>query len=124
LTLSESRNLSHPKEQLMTNTVKVTDDTFEELVLGADRPVLVDFWAQWCGPCRLIAPVLEDIAEEQSGKLLIAKLNIDENPMTTEKYKVLSIPLLGLFSNGELVKTVLGARPKASIMAEIGDDLV
>ncbi|MEV6851912.1 thioredoxin [Actinoplanes sp. NPDC051411] len=106
------------------HTVKVTDDTFADLVLGADRPVLVDFWAEWCGPCRLIAPILDDIAQEQEGQLLIAKLNIDENPVTTEQYKILSIPLLGLFKEGKLVKTVLGARPKASILLELEDELV
>jgi thioredoxin 1 len=105
------------------HTVVVNDDTFNDLVLGADRPVLVDFWAEWCAPCRLIAPILDDIAEEQNGKLLIAKLNIDDNPETAEAYRVLSIPLLGLFKGGKLVKTVLGARPKANILYELEDEL-
>jgi thioredoxin 1 len=83
----------------------------------------VDVWAEWCGPCRLIAPILDDIAEEQDGKLLIAKLNIDENPETTQAYRVLSIPLLGLFKGGELIRTVVGARPKASILHELEGEL-
>jgi thioredoxin 1 len=105
------------------HTIVVTDATFDDLVLGSDLPILVDFWAEWCGPCRLIAPILDDIADEQEGKLVIAKLNIDENPATTEAYKILSIPLLGLFKSGKLVKTVLGARPKAAILHELEAEL-
>jgi thioredoxin 1 len=103
------------------NTVIVTDATFEDDVLRADRPVIVDFWAEWCMPCRLVAPVLEEIAKEQAGRLIVAKLNVDDNPATAETYQVQSIPLMGVFSGGELVKSILGARPKPAIMEELAE---
>jgi thioredoxin 1 len=103
------------------NTKTVTDSSFDSDVLGAGEPVLVDFWAEWCGPCRQVAPVLEEIAGEQQGKLTIAKLNIDENPETARKYQVMSIPTMAVFHNGELVKTIVGARPKAAILRELTD---
>jgi thioredoxin 1 len=100
-------------------TLIVTDASFSEDVLKADRPVIVDFWAEWCMPCRLIAPVLEQIAEEQADKLLVAKLNVDENPGTASAYQVSSIPLMAVFSGGELVGSILGAKPKSAILAEL-----
>jgi thioredoxin 1 len=103
------------------NTKIVSDQSFDSDVLNADGPVLVDFWAEWCGPCRQVAPVLEEIAGEQAGKLTIAKLNIDENPETARKYQVMSIPTMAVFSGGELVKTIVGARPKAAILRELSD---
>lgn len=103
------------------NTVDVTDATFEDDVLRADRPVIVDFWAEWCMPCRLVAPVLEEIAKEQAGRLIVAKLNVDDNPATAETYQVQSVPLRGVFSGGELVKSILGARPKPAIMEELAE---
>jgi len=101
------------------NTKTVTDASFAADVLNADGPVLVDFWAEWCGPCRQVAPVLEEIAGENADKLTIAKLNIDENPQTARDYQVMSIPTMAVFSKGQLVKTIVGARPKAAILKEL-----
>jgi thioredoxin 1 len=103
------------------NTVIVSDATFGDEVLSADLPVIVDFWAAWCTPCQLVAPVLEEIAEEHARRLIVATLNVDENPATADTYRVQSIPLLGVFSGGELVKSILGARPKPAIMAELAE---
>ncbi|MGF1609192.1 MAG: thioredoxin TrxA [Kiloniellales bacterium] len=90
----------------------VSDDSFENDVLKADVPVLVDFWAEWCGPCKMIAPALEEIATEMDGRVQIAKVNIDENPMTPQKYGVRGIPTLILFKDGEVAATKVGALPK------------
>jgi thioredoxin 1 len=103
------------------NTVIVSDATFEDEVLSAELPVIVDFWAAWCMPCQLVASVLEEIAEEQARWLIVATLNVDENPATADTYGVQSIPLLGVFSGGALVKSILGARPKPAIMAELAE---
>jgi len=93
--------------------LEITDETFEELVLRAGRPVVVDFWAPWCGPCRAVAPILEQLAEEQDGRVVFAKLNIDENVVTASRYGVLSIPTAILFEGGEPQETVIGARPRS-----------
>jgi thioredoxin 1 len=91
----------------------VTDQTFEAEVLKAEGPVLVDFWAPWCGPCRMVAPVLEKVAQQYAGRVSVMKLNVDENPRTAEAYGVRSIPTIALFDQGELVDGVLGAAPQA-----------
>jgi thioredoxin 1 len=94
---------------------KVSDATFESEVLKASGPVVVDFWAEWCGPCRMIAPALDEIAGSMSGKVKIVKLNVDENPATASKYGVMSIPTLMIFKNGELASRQVGAAPKAKL---------
>jgi thioredoxin 1 len=103
------------------NTKIVTDSTFDEEVLNSDKPVLVDFWAEWCGPCRQIAPSLEAIATEHAEQLTVVKLNIDENPVTAAKYGVMSIPTLNVYKGGEVVKTIVGAKPKAAIERDLSD---
>ncbi len=97
------------------NTITVTDDTFDEEVKGSNEPVLVDFWAEWCGPCRMIAPVLEDIAVARKGTLKVAKLNIDDNLGVTTRFDVQSIPTLILFKDGEPVARMVGARGRAAL---------
>ena len=104
-------------------TKKVTDETFEADVLNNDKPVLVDYWAEWCGPCKMVAPVLEAIAEEHGDKLDIVKLNVDENPVVTQKYGILNIPTLGVFKNGEVVMELVGARSKSALLRELADYL-
>jgi thioredoxin 1 len=93
--------------------VEITDGNFEQEVLRSDRPVVVDFWAPWCGPCRMIAPILEDMAAEHGDRVRFAKLNVDDNPATASRYNVLSIPMVVLFEGGEARETVVGARPRS-----------
>jgi thioredoxin 1 len=104
-------------------TKNVTDETFEADVLKNDKPVLVDYWAEWCGPCKMVAPVLDAIAEEHGDKLDIVKLNVDENPVITQKYGILNIPTLGVFKNGEVVKELVGARSKSALLSELEEYL-
>jgi thioredoxin 1 len=102
-----------------TMTVKATDTSFEQEVLKSDKPVLVDFWAEWCGPCRMIGPSLEEISKEMDGKLKVVKINIDENPMVPTKYGVRSIPTLLLFKDGQIAATKIGAEPKQKLVSWI-----
>ena len=105
------------------STVTVTDDSFANDVLGSDKPVLVDFWATWCGPCKQVAPVLEEIASEHADELTIAKMDIDANPNTARDYQIMSIPTMILFSAGKPVKQIVGAKPKAALLADLADYL-
>jgi thioredoxin 1 len=103
----------------MGATKTVTDATFDTEVLGSDIPVIVDFWAEWCGPCKMVAPVLEEIAAENEGKVVVVKLNTDENPEITRRYQVMSIPTMSVFSGGEVVKSIVGAKPKAALLRDL-----
>lgn len=104
-------------------TATITDDSFESDVLKADHPVLVDFWAEWCGPCKQIGPALEEIAGEMDGKIVVAKLNIDDNPMTPNKYGVRGIPTMMIFKNGQVAATKVGAMPKSKIVEWINESV-
>ncbi len=101
---------------------EVTDATFSEF-LSSDKPVLVDFWATWCGPCRMMAPVIDEVAEEYADKLEVGKLDVDQNPETAQKYGIMSIPTLLVFKNGEVVKQLIGYRSKSDLVAQLADVL-
>jgi thioredoxin 1 len=101
------------------NLMQVTDANFEESVIKSDKPVLLDFWAPWCGPCRMMEPVLEEAAGEWAGKVSIGKVNVDENPATATRFDILSIPTLLVFSGGEVVKKLVGAMPKKRLAEEL-----
>ncbi|MDD5033725.1 MAG: thioredoxin TrxA [Methylococcaceae bacterium] len=105
------------------NILKLSDDNFDDKVLKAGNPVLVDYWAEWCGPCKMIAPILEEIARDYQGKLTVAKLNIDENPSTPQRYGVRGIPTLMLFKNGEVEATKVGALSKSQLATFIDTNL-
>lgn len=102
-------------------TKAVTDATFEAEVLKADKPVIVDYWAEWCGPCRQVAPVLEEIASEHAEKIDVVKLNVDDNPEVTRRYGIMNIPTLNVFKDGEVVKQIVGAKPKAALLRDLAD---
>ena len=101
-------------------SIKITAENFESVVLNSEKPVLLDFWATWCGPCKMIAPVLEEISEEYGDKIVVAKLDVDEVPSIAGKYNVMSIPTLVVFEDGKEVNRLVGFRPKAQIVATLG----
>ena len=107
----------------MAKPVVITDDTFEDIVLKADLPTVVDFWAVWCGPCKMIAPVLEEIADEYDGRLQVTKLDVDHNSQSAMQFGVMSIPTLILFKNGEAVERIVGYMPKAKLLSKIAPHL-
>lgn len=107
----------------MSKSVTVTSDNFREAVVESDKPVLVDFWAAWCGPCQMVGPVLDEIAKEQADKLTVAKVNVDEQQALAQMFGVMSIPTMMLFKDGKVAKTMTGARPKAAIMKAIEDSI-
>jgi thioredoxin 1 len=103
----------------MSASKAVTDATFEQDVLNSDKTILVDFWAEWCGPCRAVSPILDQIGSENADKIEIVKLNVDENPQTAAKYQITSIPAMKVYQKGEVVKTVIGAKPKPALEADL-----
>jgi thioredoxin 1 len=107
----------------MSKTIAVTDSTFDEVVLKSATPVLVDFWATWCRPCQMVAPILEDLTAEYGGKLTIAKLDVDQNQQTAQKYRVMSIPTMIIFKEGKPVANIVGFKPKDALKRELDSAL-
>jgi thioredoxin 1 len=111
------------KEGNMSNAKDVTDASFADDVLNSNDTIMVDFWAEWCGPCRAVSPILDQIASEHSDKIKIVKLNVDDNPQMAMKYQITSIPAMKVFRGGEVVKTVIGAKPKPALEADLAEFL-
>ena len=108
---------------MSANITALTDQTFDEQIKSSDRAVLVDFWAEWCGPCKMIAPILQEIAAEHADKLTVAKLNVDDNPQIALRYEVMSIPTMIVFKDGEPVSRLVGARPKGRLLSDLTEVL-
>ncbi|MGL5826377.1 MAG: thioredoxin [Nocardioides sp.] len=105
----------------MADIAAVTDADFATVVLQSDKPVLVDFWAEWCGPCRQVAPILDEIASAHGDKITFLKMNVDENPVTPSSYRVTGIPTINIYSGGEVVKSIVGAKPKTAMLNELAE---
>jgi thioredoxin 1 len=118
------KQIKKNKQNIMSNTLEFTDSNFEDEVEKSDTPVLVDFWAEWCGPCRMVGPVVDEIAGEYEGKAKVGKVNVDHNPEVSVKYGIRSIPALMIFKNGEVVDTIIGAVPKTHIKKQLDAQLV
>ena len=108
---------------MAASPIILSDTTFDEEINASTEPVLVDFWAEWCGPCKLIAPILDEIAEEQAGKLKVAKLNVDEAPAVAQRFEVMSIPTMIVFQDGKPAKRLVGAKPKAALVKDLSEFL-
>ncbi len=120
-TAPQSPPQSSSSSQEVGATKVVTDETFEGEVLKSDKPVIVYYWAEWCGPCRMVAPVLEEIATEHADKIDVVTLNIDENPAVPQRYGIVTIPTMDVFSNGQVVKQIVGAKPKSALLRELAE---
>jgi thioredoxin 1 len=113
------KDIERERSDIMADVLQVTDQTFEEEIIKASTPAMVDFWAEWCGPCKMVAPTVEELAKEYKGKIKVAQMNVDQNRATPQRFGIRNIPTLILFKNGEVAQTIIGAHPKAHIDGEL-----